>query len=313
MIHILLLILKAVGIIILSIFIILGTLLLLVLFVPVRYRIHAEYRENISAVLKISWLFHILSGKLYYIEDSNIIIRLLGIPVYNADKKEERKAQKEERKKEKEIRKKGKIKVHTKEKKETGEGAAIKKEVSMDKQAKPESPESYDRPSDKEHEDKKTVRIFFVKIRNLWIRIIHACKNIKYTLERIYDKIRDICNNINYYYELVHSVEAEKAYALCKKQIIYLWKNIRPRNYKAYLHVGNEDPAMTGQIMALYGMLYPLCTDHVVIVPEFEQDILEGNLFIKGKITIFGLLRVLWVVYFDKNLRLFLSMLKKEE
>ena len=119
MIHILLLILKAVGIIILSIFIILGTLLLLVLFVPVRYRIHAEYRENISAVLKISWLFHILSGKLYYIEDSNIIIRLLGIPVYNADKKEERKAQKEERKKEKEIRKKGKIKPHTKKKKET--------------------------------------------------------------------------------------------------------------------------------------------------------------------------------------------------
>lgn len=323
MIHILLLILKPIGIIILSILIILFTLILLVLFVPVRYRIQAEYGKNISAVLKVSWLFHILSGRLYYIEDSNIIIRLFGIPVYDANKNEKRRERKEEQKKEKDNRKKGKGKAHNNKKKETGEKTAIKNEISTDWQAKTES---YEKSSDKEHKEKETVnyatneneksskiKIFFKKIRALWFKIIKACKNIKYTLERIYDKIEDICNNINYYLDLVHSTEAKKAYALCKKQIIYLWKNIRPRKYKVYLHVGNEDPAITGQMMALYGILYPLYTNHVIVVPEFEQNILEGNLFIKGKITIFGLLRVLWIVYFDKNLRLFLSMLKKEE
>ncbi len=320
MIHILLLILKIIGIIVLSILIILFTLILLILFIPVRYRIQAEYGTNISAFMKVSWLFHIFSGKVFYLEESNMIIKVFGITVYDASKNE-KKERREKWKEEKDYRKENKVSAHKNNKKE--KPAETENQIGIVRQ---EDKESYDQNSDKENKDNETVNCakeenkrsskikdYFIKIRDLWFQFIKACKNIKYTIERIYDNIKDICKNINYYFELVHSMEAKKAYALCKKQIKYLWKNIRPWKYKVYLHVGNEDPAIAGQIMALYGILYPLYTNHVIIVPEFEQNILEGSLFIKGKITIFSLLRVLWIVYFDKNLRIFLSMLKKEE
>ena len=94
MVHILLLILKIIGIIVLSI---LG-LALLILFFPIVYvgKVNGNIEEKkITGNIRAGWLFHLLHCRLW-IENTEIHynIRLLGIKIKSSEKKEKRKKKK---------------------------------------------------------------------------------------------------------------------------------------------------------------------------------------------------------------------------
>ena len=74
-----------------------------------------------------------------------------------------------------------------------------------------------------------------------------------------------------------------------------------------------EDPSTTGQIMAAYGMLYPLIGGNVSLQPEFEEKVMEGELYIQGRITgiIFLIAGIKLAV--DRNVWRLIKLLKKED
>ena len=82
---------------------------------------------------------------------------------------------------------------------------------------------------------------------------------------------------------------------------------------RARIHAGFDDPSVTGQLLAVHGMLYPFIGRNVSIEPDWETPVLEGTLLIRGHITIFVLLRILWKLYFDKDLKSVRQAWKKEE
>lgn len=111
MLHILLLILKIIGIIIL---VLLGLFLLAVgcvVFVPVRYRAHALYDEKACAQAKLSWLFHLVYLKADLSTESrfHLVVRIAGITFFDNQKPKKPKV-----KKEKKIKKKSEKKSDTK-------------------------------------------------------------------------------------------------------------------------------------------------------------------------------------------------------
>ena len=85
MVHILLLILKIIGIILLALI----TILLLALFWPVSYSVSGSYnKENYSINVRLGWLFHLLHFRYGYSGDNEVMaIRIFGIPI-NLKKKE---------------------------------------------------------------------------------------------------------------------------------------------------------------------------------------------------------------------------------
>ena len=94
MVHILLLILKIIGIIVLSI---LG-LALLILFFPITYvgKVNGNIEEKkITGNIRAGWLFHLLHCRLW-IENTEIHynIRLLGIKIKSSETKEKKKKEK---------------------------------------------------------------------------------------------------------------------------------------------------------------------------------------------------------------------------
>ncbi len=80
MLHVLLTILKIIGILLLVILGIILVLILLVLFVPVRYRVHVRKdRDVFEADGRVTWLLHLLRVDLTYAKRSgSAVIRLLG-------------------------------------------------------------------------------------------------------------------------------------------------------------------------------------------------------------------------------------------
>ena len=87
MIHIILLILKIIGITLLSIVALVLLVLALVLFVPVLYRMRiVRTKEELRVKGRVSFLFPLLSVHFGYFDKASVKGRIFGIPFWNSEK-----------------------------------------------------------------------------------------------------------------------------------------------------------------------------------------------------------------------------------
>ncbi len=89
MLHILLTILKVIGIIILVLISLVILIIAAILFVPIRYSIDAVYDrkvKNLDFKIKITYLLHLISVKYIYKDDDGLSIKIFGIKTHFFDK-----------------------------------------------------------------------------------------------------------------------------------------------------------------------------------------------------------------------------------
>lgn len=153
---------------------------------------------------------------------------------------------------------------------------------------------------------------FWAKLRAFFGKLLSLLQNIRYTITGICDKIKDIVNNIQYYLKILRSDTFRRAWSVCAGEALSLLRSILPGKLSGRLVVGTGDPAGTGQVLALYGILYPFIGGRIEVTPDFERQILEGELMIKGKITVFRALKTAWRIYFNRDLRRLIKLLKRE-
>ena len=90
-----------------------------------------------------------------------------------------------------------------------------------------------------------------------------------------------------------------------------IFKNLKPKKFQVNLHLGFDNPELMGKIMAVNGMLYPVHLGKIAILPEFEQNIVEGNFIIKGRISIYIYVWTALFVLIDKDIKLLIKRLKR--
>lgn len=343
MLHILLLLLKIIGIIILSI---LGTIILVllcVLFVPVRYRIEVARKEGenelpVVVQAKVTWLLHFINVLVRYSTEFYLRVRLLFIPVFRLPRKEKKKREKRKKKEKGEEKKEEIDEKEEREKEREKEREERKKIEENEAEHGKEAIEKSSKPSRDEKKEEEIPRItvkrkeretgentgsakaaeaeqsknFVHKLRAIREKIQNFIENIQYTIRNICDKIKAIWNDIQYYSDLVKSDVFQDTFILCKKELCRLLKGILPGTFEADMVVGMDDPAATGQILAVCGMLYPVFGEHMNVVGDFEQKRLEGRIFMKGRIYGITLLYVCLKIYFNKNVKKLYKLLKKE-
>ncbi len=298
MIHILLVILKIIGFILLGL---LGILILLsgcVLFAPIRYKGEFSYQQAPKATLKIRWLFLLLFGTVKYDNNTRIMLRILGIPFYDSARRN-RKVADDDKGQEKT---KGKKREKTqKEKKAVKTKSAIK-----DDTAENVVKDDIAEKTEKEEKSKRTKSKEKISIRDF-------LKNILYTIKGIYDKLKQGKENISYYIEVWKSDEMSSARTLIWSQLLYLLKVLKPEKMKGCLEFGFEDPSLTGYGMAVYGVFFSLWGNTIDVIPDFENACFQANVRIKGKIRTIYLIKVLLKLYFSQDVRKTISCIKKEK
>lgn len=320
MVPILLGILKIIGMILLAILCILLVLLLTVLFVPVRYSAKAvrslgdDAPVRISA--KITWLLHAASVSFWYPKEEYLRVRIFGIPVWKAGTEAEDAEERDDLKETKHIKKKHK-KREEKEKRTAEKTTEKTAEKTVEKTAEKtaekiaeetSTEEKTDKDPETEAEEKTEKATIFSFFRKLW----KILKNIKYTILKICDKIKHIIRNIKYYIRVLQSDSFKRAWDVCKGEAFSLIGSILPKKLSGHVTVGTGDPASTAQILAVHGILYPLIGNHIFITPDFENSVLEGDFYMRGKITVFKILKTAGKVYFNKDLRRVIRLLKRE-
>ena len=325
MLHIILLILKIIGIVLLSVLGLLILSIVCVLFVPVRYRIRVtrvegEGQPPVTAYVKVTWLLHIVNILVRYPAEVIVRARVLIFTLFRIPEKEKKAGKQKKAKKEKK-------KKEAQETKETQEVPTLSEEAEMPAVSTVTEPyEAFmgneeiesDREEPEESEEKNSlpakIKKIIGKIKQFFENITEFFKNIQYTIRKFCDKIKAVLDNIQYYREVLESDPFRQSLQMCKGELGWVFKRLKPDKFEADLVVGMEDPATTGEILAVFGMLYPLIGQHVRIAGDFEceKTRVEGNLYIRGRIRVFTFLRTAVRIYFNRDIKKLIKLLKKE-
>lgn len=308
MLHILLLVLKIIGI---TLGILIGIIILaacLVLFLPLHYRIEVERREGegnppIEATAKVTWLLHLVNMRLWYSSELKLRLRVLFFTIFRLPAKEKKNsASKKSKKKNKEknFEKKPDQPYKNKaEEKIENKSENIIKDDNADVNT--------ENPDEENSEQKLSLK---EKLKKIW----EFFQNIWYTIRGLCDRIKGILENVEYYLDIIKGDTFESSFALCKDELCSIFSYIRPRTFKMDLVIGTGDPASTGQVLAYYyAVLYPLLGPQANVQGDFEQKRIEGTALIKGKIKLFTFIKAAIRIYFNKDIRKLLKLFKKED
>lgn len=331
MLHGLLLILKIIGWLVLGILCLLLGLILIVLFVPVRYRMEGSWHGALKGTARITWLLHILSVKVSYDENGELLtsFRLLGFRLLKdrADGEEVLEEGLDD------LEQAGRSAARTVE-----ESGAQEEGISPGDRAVQEDPlikqnldsgedvmdpdEAMDDDSDMilqtqnlggdgeealpeygaDESKKKEGRIprFF---KNPARRCAHFLEKIKFLFHTLCDKLKHIKEKYEAVLTFLKDEENQKTMKLIFRQVKALLRHILPRKASGYVAFGFDDPYFTGQVLAVASLFYAWYGQKIDLIPMFEEPILEGELKLKGRLRMGTLLWYGLRVCLNKNFR----------
>lgn len=323
MLHILWMLIKLILILLGTVLGLAVLVLLLLLFCPVRYSAEAlketsSFKETEAAV-RVSWLFGGISFTFRRIQGKNTQkLCVFGIPVLSLLQKRKQK-------------KAAAGKVQTAEKSSLSEQPTEKPlpetEISLPQEKKPDIPYGSAEAKQKKDpetgtsdlsesdekirtENKNKISALPDKLKEIMDRLAQLpsmLSKIPLTIRRIYDKI-------DWYRQFFEYPRTKEAVSLVLDRSKKLMHHIFPKKIKGKVTFGSEDPSITGTALAVLGMTMPFHKNRVEIVPVFDnQNILEGNIKIKGRIYGFVPVKMLAELYFNKNIKYIISRWKHKE
>lgn len=312
MLGVLLIILKIIGIALLVLLCLILALFLIVLFVPVRYKVSGYYRDkNYEAKAKITYLLHIISITVAFDKKLDLAIRIFGIRlklkkkakannthesaenVQNAKTDEAENSQSayensdigEENSKidtEKES-------THLTEKNESrDDGLELSDSSNQTETLDVQAEVSDEKPVDQN--DKK-----FSKQKK---------KNTR--SESGLDKVK-------YYIGILKEEQTKLAFLQCKRRIGLMLKSILPRKGRIFVKLGMENAGTVGEILGIYSALYMYIGNVVKFVPVYTEKAFETEIDIKGHIRLVVLLHHLIMILLDRNCRRLIKIFLKKD
>lgn len=331
MLHILLLILKIIGMIIVGILGILVLLIGIILFVPVRYEGKAvceKTMKNLQAQVRASWLLHLLSFRLA-VKDGRIKwkLRVAWKTMMGASESEAEPETEAELKAELELENAKREQKEAKQDEDAG-WKTVEKACETQKEALEEALQMEEKALEEVREAEtqtveESAKIDRKKVEKSGEERRSTSKSnaekkekeslidkIKCTFQKICDKIKILLDRKEKVTEFLTDPTQRKAFAKVKKGIVTLLKKIRPKKLSAKIHYGFSDPYNTGKVLAVLGILYPFYGEAVEIEPDFENQILEGSCCIKGRIRVSPFVGLLLKLVLAKEVRLAYRQIK---
>lgn len=309
MLHIILLILKIIGIILLCILGIILLILLSVLVIPIRYKIDFSIYEYGSIRCIVSWFLRIFSVNFNYEKgEFDKYVRIFGIRTKLLfGKKEEKDDFDYNNSEEKDIFEE--INESFSEKKHDYKDMYRPEKDDIIELFKDEEQESFNQFHEEdisqvnnEHLEEEDTSSN-VKKKSIFNKIWDKLKKIRFKIKSIYGKIKKIYKKAASIKEFFELEQTKEAISFLKKQAGTLFKYIKPRKITGRLKFGTGSPASTGEILGIIYIFYKGANEKFIIEPDFDNKVLEGEIHLKGRITVFSMLIIALKLYRNKNLK----------
>ncbi len=290
-------ILKWLGILLLVLLGLVLIVLLAVLFVPIRYEAEGSFRGELLAKGQISWLWRLFSIQAVYDGDTEVSLRIFGV--------------KPGRKKETAERTEKTEKTETPDPVVTGSGKRPEEEVPVyESRPKAEAPASEKHQGTEEGIKEKVPAAETKNAKNgqKKKRVRQSLfQKIKVTFQRICGKLKTAEERWQKLMEFLEKEENKNTFRLLKRQVIRFFKHVLPGKVSGTVRFGFEDPYTTGRILTYISPFYGWYGRTIQVIPVFDEQVLDGELSLKGRIRIATLLFIGFQVWRDKNFRTLLK------
>lgn len=287
-------ILKWLGILLLVLLGLVLTVLLAVLFVPIRYEAEGSFRGELLAKGQISWLWRLFSIQAVYDGDTEVSLRIFGVKLGRKKETAERTE-----------------KTETPDPVVTGSGKSPEEEVPLyESRPKAEAPASEKHQGTEEGIKEKVPAAGTKNAKNgqKKKRVRQSLfQKIKVTFQRICGKLKTAEERGQKLMEFLEKEENKNTFRLLKRQVIRFFKHVLPGKVSGTVRFGFEDPYTTGRILTYISPFYGWYGRTIQVIPVFDEQVLDGELSLKGRIRIATLLFIGFQVWRDKNFRTLLK------
>ncbi|MCM1282363.1 MAG: hypothetical protein NC180_04145 [Muribaculaceae bacterium] len=298
---IVLLILKVIGMILLAVLGLLVCLLLLVLFVPVRYRIRGSFHEQTLRIrIRADWLFKLFIFAFDQLpEDNRLYLRLFGIKknLAKADNTWDFEETIEENAKEAAAKTAEDIVDGNVEETiaETAEDASM---VAMEVDAAGSAPDG---------RRKSLLGRVTDRLRELWQRFLDICRRIRDIAKRLPASFARIK-------ALVQDDQNQAAVSFLVGKLFRLLKKLVPKKFMLKLIYSAGSPDTTGEILGVLAMFPVGYKNRWQITPDFtaESFYAEADFDLRGRIFFYQILGTGISVLRNKDCRDLYKKLKND-
>lgn len=339
MIHILFMILKALGILLLVLLFLVLLIVCTVLFLPFCYRAQVLKEEEGFACVKasgrVSWLFGAVALTALYEEqkpEAQILLFGASLETWKRRLKKIRRGEasvprteENETENAPEAEKTDTVKKQMPQRDaEKTQKAPDQKEKQQKVTAQKEQPEQEQEP---DAPKKSILERFFGRIEYLPEKLLNLASRLLQTafrllelpfrlLEKLEQKIqagRRLKRKWESVKKFFRSKMFREALLHAKKEVLYFLKKAAPKKVTGTVRFGFNDPALTGETLGILGMIYGKLPKDLSIQPDFEQEILQGDVRMKGSFQAVTAAGIALRLFRDQNLRKTIRHFKHKE
>ena len=300
-------VLKIIGVLLAAVIILLLAVVLALLFIPVRYRFHAEYDGQWAVSGTISWFFHIVHIPLRQGKNGlECRVRLFGIRIGGKKKpKKHRKPRSRRRKKTPSVNFE---KNDSDTVEDTGSGTEPDRntpEKTVPEQKEPSYATS-EKTAQQNHDDKggwfsQKILLFRQRLGRIYHRLLDYLRMIP----KIWESIRQGGEKLGRIRSFWKSETTGRCWDKAKDMLRYLWRHSHPRRIRGDILFGTGDPCSTGEILGALAIVFTVLGKGVHVTPDFDSKILRGELALQGRIRLVHIIRLVLRVLTDKDWRQF--------
>lgn len=326
MIHILFMILKELGILLLVLLFLVLLIVCTVLFLPFCYRAQVLKEEEGFACVKasgrVSWLFGAVALTASYEEqkpEAQILLFGASLETWKRRLKKIRRGEASVPRTEENETENALEAEKTAEQK-----APDQKEKQQKVTAQKEQPEQEQEP---DAPKKSILERFFGRIEYLPEKLLNLASRLLQTafrllelpfrlLEKLEQKIqagRRLKRKWESVKKFFRSKMFREALLHAKKEVLYFLKKAAPKKVTGTVRFGFNDPALTGETLGILGMIYGKLPKDLSIQPDFEQEILQGDVRMKGSFQAVTAAGIALRLFRDQNLRKTIRHFKHKE
>ncbi len=329
--------------------VLLGILLIalgVVLFVPVRYKAEGSYKEKFRCTFSISWILKIFQIVGAYNEEEGFTWKIKLFyrtfktqedlkafledspkeapkdenskseeknDIGDTDDKSTEETNKKEASEEKEdntsVKEKSEEKEVEKSEKTVDEGVR-NSETAEASEKHTDISDTEDSETEKEEIPKKSL---IQKIKDKINEIKAKIREFKTKTLDIWDKIKYILLRIDDFIQFAKQDKAKKEFRTIGGLFLKVLKHMRPKVLKGRLLIGTGEPDKTGIIIGMMCVLYGIYGEDFAVTADFENKVIETDLFAKGHFNLFLFLWVFIRILCQKNLMVYIFNLIKNE
>ena len=303
MLHIILLILKIIGFVVLGMLALILLLVLILLLAPMTCTVNGRIDNSLESLegrVRFHWLFRLVSGEAVW-RNGKLSWRIRAawkrFGDAGADPKEEPVSAN---------RRQPEISEETRGPEKTASPVKTEAPAKTETPAKAEAPEKTDAaikteiPAKSQTAEKQEV---FSVVQLLYKRKKSFLQRIKYTFRQFCDKIKALSDKkeriTSFLTDEIHRAAFSRAICEIKR----LLTHFRPDRTEIRATFGFDDPSHTGYALAGISLIYPVIGSYTSLTPDFEHKVLRGSVFLKEKFRLLYVVIFAWNMVFDRNVR----------